>query len=148
MEQFDQLKKTDNQKKFTTIFVSKAMDRRHFLQLGGSVTIFGLSGCIGGNSPELRVKNISENDQTIHVRVSQQTEELLSKTFSVPAKANGGEQGTVEDVYPGPGTYTITGEIAGGVTKTEEIELTEGSRMLTHVMVNSDETLSVGRMSP
>jgi hypothetical protein len=124
------------------------MNRRHLLQLGVGVTTLGLSGCLSGSPPELRVKNLSESAQTIHVRVSQQNEDLLSKSFSVPSKADGEEQGTVEDVYPGPGTYTITGEIAGGVTKTEEIELAEGSRELTHVMVNSDETLSVGRMSP
>jgi len=124
------------------------MNRRYFLQLGVGVTMLGLSGCISGNSPELRIKNLSKNDHTIHIRVSQQSEELLSKSFSVPSKADSEEQGTVEDVYPGPGTCTITGEIAGGVTKTEEIELNEDSRMLTHVMVNSDETLSIGRISP
>lgn len=110
--------------------------------------MLGLSGCLSGDPPELRVKNISERNHNVHVRISQQNEELLSRSFSVPSKADSEEQGTVEDVYPGPGTYTITGEIAGGVTKTEEIELAEDDRVLTHVLVNSDETLSVGRMSP
>lgn len=124
------------------------MNRRHFLQLGVGVTMVSLSGCVGGNPPELRVKNISENDHTIHVRITQQNREFLSKSFSVPSKADSEEQGTVQDVYPGPGIYTITGKITGGVTKTEEIELDEGSPLLTHVMVNSDEILTIGRMAP
>lgn len=124
------------------------MNRRRFLARGAGVSILGLSGCLSGNPPELRVKNVSENSQSVHVRVTRRNEELLSRSFSVPSKADSEEQGIVEDVYPGPGTYTIAGEIAGGVTRTEEIELAEGSRMLTHVMVRSDETLAIGRMSP
>lgn len=124
------------------------MNRRHFLRLGVGVTLLGLGGCIGRNHPELRVKNLSENDQTIRVRVTQQNEELLSQSFSVPSKADSEEQGTVEEVYPGPGTYTVTGEIAAGGTKTKQIELDEGGPMMTHVLVNSDETLSIGRISP
>lgn len=37
--------------------------------------------------------------------------------------------------------------LAGGVTKTEEIERGEGSPMMTHVLVNSDGTLSIGHLS-
>lgn len=124
------------------------MNRRHFLQLGVGVTMLGLNGCISGNPPELRIKNLSENDHTIHVRVSRQNEKLLSKCFSVPSKAGSEEQGTVEDVYPGSGTYATTGKIAGDVTKIEETELDDDSRMLTHVLINSEETLSIGRVSP
>lgn len=125
------------------------MNRRQFLQFGAGATILGLSGCAGLDPPELRVKNFSEHDHTIHVRVSQQDENLLSQSFSVPSKANGEEQGTVEEIYPEPGTYTITGEIAGvGATKTEEVELPEDSTRMTHVAVNSDETLSIGRIAP
>lgn len=124
------------------------MNRRRLLELGATASVLGLSGCLSGTPPELRIRNISESSQRVHVRVSRRNEELLSKSFSVPSKAAGEEQGTVEEVYSGPGTYTINAEIAGGETRTEEIELAEGSRMLTHVTIKSDETLAVGRMSP
>lgn len=124
------------------------MNRRQFLHLGVGTTILGVSGCAGLDPPELRVRNQSDSDHTVHVRVTQQETTLLSQSFSVPATAHGDNHGTVAEGYPGPGTYTIRGAVVAGATNTEEIELTENSTMMTHVTVNPDETLSIGELTP
>jgi len=146
--------------------MSSGTSRRGALAGLATVVVVGIgAGCLGGDAPDLRVRNFSETSRTLRVEVVRGRGETVHTGEYELAPD---EQATEKEVYDRIGTYVVTVSASvvasstenattdaeteeeattGEETTTDEIDVDEPDATLTHVTVR-DDGVSIGRIAP
>ena len=105
--------------------------RRTILQVCGAGILSTLTGCASllshpsENSPDIIVVNYHQSPVTVVVTVTDATGDLVvARRLDVPvAKGHGHPNAQIEDVFETDGLYTISIEVEGGLSATQELEI-------------------------